>query len=72
MNLTTILEVLKVVPAVTAALPQFKSMFDEMVALFDDEAETQETLKEAYEDLIADNDEGFARLDAKLEAAKSR
>lgn len=72
MNLTTVLQALKIVPAITAALPEFKAMFDEVVELFDEEPETQATLQEAYEDLIADNDEGFARLDAKLEAAKNR
>lgn len=49
---------------------EFKAMFDEGVSLLHND-DDQATAKEAYADIIADNDEGFARLDAKLEAAKN-
>ena len=65
----TILAALKVVPVAVAALPEFKKMFDDMVDTFDGQ-DDQETLKSAYDDLMADNDEGFARLDRKLAAAE--
>ena len=49
---------------------EFKSMFDEAVALIHN-ADDQATAKEAYHDIMTDNDAGFERLDAKLEAAKN-
>jgi hypothetical protein len=49
----------------------FRAMFEEGRRLLAN-ADDQATAKEAYADLIAENDEGFARLDAKLEAAKNK
>lgn len=65
-----LLDVLKFLPAVgpvVAALPEFKSIWDQIVGTFGEK--DQATLKEAYADAIADNDEGHARLQEKLAAA---
>lgn len=70
MNLATILDALKAVGPVTAALPAFKALYDAAVGLL--KPQDQQTAKDAYADLMEQNDEGFARLDAKLEAAKQR
>jgi hypothetical protein len=53
-----------------AKAPEFVSVYHAAVSLL--HPTDQPTAKAGYEDLIADNDEGFARLDAKLEAAKNR
>jgi hypothetical protein len=53
-----------------AKAPEFVSVYEAATGLL--HPTDQATAKEAYADLIADNDEGFARLDAKLEAAKNR
>ncbi len=68
MNLSILFEVLKVVGPAQAALPAFKALYDAGVAMLGNK--DQQTAKDAYADLITDNDEGFARFDAKLEAAK--
>lgn len=70
MNITSILALLPAVGPVVAALPQFKKVFDEIVDTFKED--DQATLKEAYEDVMADNDEGHARLKAKLQAASKQ
>lgn len=68
-SLDSILKLLQAVGPIVAALPDFKTVYDQIVGTFD--TNDQDTLKEAYADLIADNDEGHARLQAKLaEAAK--
>lgn len=67
--LETILRSLPVVGPVLAAAPEFKALYDAAVAALN--PTDQDTAKEAYADLIADNDAGHARLQAKLaEAAK--
>lgn len=53
-----------------AKAPEFVAVYNEARSLLG--PQDQETAKEAYQDLIADNDAGFARLDAKLEEAKNR
>ncbi len=70
-NLLTILKALPIVGPIAAAAPEFKAMFDEAVSLIKGD-DDQATAKEAYQDLIAANAEGFARLDAKLAAAEKR
>lgn len=68
-DLTSILKLLPAVGPVVAALPEFKKIYDQIVGTFGED--DQETLKDAYADLMAENDEGHARLQAKLaEAAK--
>lgn len=69
-NLSSILKLLPAVGPVVAALPEFKAVYDQIVGTF--ATKDQAVLKDAYEDLMADNDEGHARLQAKLaEAANS-
>lgn len=68
-SLSSILSLLPAVGPVVAALPQFKEVYDQIVATFD--TDDQAVLRDAYEDIMADNDEGHARLQDKLaEAAK--
>ena len=69
MKLATLLGVLPVVGPALAAASEFKALYDAGVSLLGDD--DQATAKAAYADLIADNDAGHARLQAKLaEAAK--
>lgn len=68
-NLASVLKLLPAVGPVVGALPAFKEIFDQIVGTFGQK--DQAVLKEAYADLMAENDEGHARLQAKLaEAAK--
>lgn len=69
-DLKAILGLLPAVGPVVAALPEFKKVFDEIVGTFKED--DQQVLKEAYADIMADNDEGYARLDAKLAEASRR
>lgn len=71
MNLSIILDALKIVPAVVAQAPAFTQLIAAAADLLDDEDDTK-TAKEALADLQLDNDEGFARLDAKQAAAARR
>lgn len=67
--ITSLLKMLPIVGPVIAAAPEFKEVFDQIVDTFTED--DQALLKGAYQDLVADNDAGYARLDAKLaEAAK--
>ena len=68
-TLDKILKMLGAIGPVAAALRQFKEVFDDIVATF--QTKDQAVLRSAYADVMADNDEGHARLQAKLaEAAK--
>lgn len=69
-NLQSILGLLPAVGPVVAALPEFKKVYDQIVSTFKED--DQAVLKEAYADIMADNDEGYARLDAKLAEASKR
>jgi hypothetical protein len=55
---------------VVAALPEFKKVYDQIVGTFKED--DQAVLKDAYADLMAENDEGHARLQKKLDAASKR
>lgn len=70
-DLFTVLNALPAIGPIAAQAPAFRALFDQIVATFDDEAD-QGLLKDALEDIRADNDAGFARLDAKLAAAAAR
>lgn len=70
LNLQSLLGLLPVVGPVIAALPEFKEVYDAAASVL--HPADQVTAKAGYADLIADNADGFARLDAKLEAAKKR
>lgn len=50
--------------------PEFKALWDQGVAAL--HPKDQATAKQGYQDLIAENAEGFERLDAKLAAAEGR
>lgn len=69
-GLPLVLGLLKAVPAAVAMIPEFKKIFDDLVGNL--KQPDQAVAKEAYQDLIADNAEGFARLDAKLAEAEKR
>lgn len=70
MNLLTILKALDTIGPVLAALPEVKALIETAAAMLDED--DQATAKEALADLIADNDEGHARLQAKLAKAAGR
>lgn len=61
---------LAAIPSVVAAAPAFKDVWDDFVKLA--KPADQPVLKQRYEELIAENDEGFQRLDDKLAAAEKR
>jgi hypothetical protein len=66
-KLADILSMLPVVGPAISKLPEFKNVFDQIVSTFGEK--DQDVLKEAYEDLMKENDDGHARLQAKLAAA---
>lgn len=70
MNLTTILAALQAVGPVVAQLPQFVAFYREVTALLSED--DQVVAKAALADIQAENDEGHARLQAKLIAASRR
>lgn len=69
-DLASILKLLPAVGPVVSALPEFKAVYDQIVATF--ETKDQAVLREAYADIIADNDAGHARLQDKLAGAAKR
>ncbi len=69
-DMTSILKMLPVVGPVVGALPEFKHVFDQIVGTF--EEKDQAVLKDAYADLMADNDAGHDRIQQKLAAAAKR
>lgn len=66
-GLGTLIGLLPKVGPVIAKLPEFKALYDQGVAAL--HPTDQSTAKEAYQDLIAENAEGHARLQEKLAAA---
>lgn len=66
-GLASLIGLLPKVGPVIAALPEFKALYDQGVAAL--HPADQNTAKEAYQDIIAENAEGHARLQAKLAAA---
>jgi hypothetical protein len=67
-KLPDILALLPVVGPLIGKLPEFVAVFDQIVGTFNED--DQAILKDAYEDLMAENDAGHARLQAKLAAAR--
>lgn len=67
MNPLLVLKLLQMVGPALAEAPKFIDLFHEIIGTF--HQKDQVTLKAAYADLIANNDEGHARLQAKLAAA---
>ena len=60
-NLSSMLGLLPVVGPIIAALPQFKTLWDEVAATFDGHAD-QETLKTAYATAISGADDAHEQL----------
>ncbi len=69
-DLASILKLLPAVGPVVAALPEFKAVYEQIVGTFTNK--DQAVLREAYADLIAENDAGHDRLQAKLAEASKR
>jgi hypothetical protein len=69
-SITGILKLLQAVGPVTAALPEFKQTYDQIVSTFHKSAD-QQTLKTAYEELQAENSGGHARLQEMLRQAEA-
>lgn len=68
-SLPIILKALQAIGPITAALPDVKKLIDTGISLLHED--DQEVARSAYDDLIADNASGHARLQEKLrEAAK--
>jgi hypothetical protein len=68
--LETLLRALPALGPTVAALPEVADLIAATIKTLS--PQSQEQAKNAYRDLMADNDEGFARLDAKLAAAERR
>lgn len=63
-TLATIMTVLETLPKVALAAPAFRQLFHEIKQAFSDD--DQDALQEAYDRVMAENDEGHARLQDKL------
>lgn len=70
MNLALILKALDAVGPVVARIPEFVALYETASSLLGED--DQQEAKEALADIQADNDEGHARLQAKLAAASRR
>lgn len=74
MNLATLLafgkKAVELGGVALAKAPEFIAIYESATSLL--KPQDQAVAKESYQDLIDENAEGFARLDAKLEAAKAR
>lgn len=67
MDLATILRAMQAIGPLVAAAPAVKKLLDEGMAVL--RPADQVTAKAAYADLVGDNDDGHARLQAKLDKA---
>lgn len=67
MNITTALNLLQIVGPIVARVPEFIALYEAAIATLN--ADDQVVAKEALADIQVDNDEGHARLQAKLVAA---
>lgn len=70
LDFQSVLKLLPAIGAVKAALPEFQAVFEQIVGMFGER--DQAVLRAAYLDLMADNDTGHARLQAKLADAAKR
>lgn len=68
-DLSSVLKLLPAVGPAVAALPEFVAVYNQVVSTFGEK--DQAVLKDAYADLIAENDEGHHRLQEKLRRAAS-
>lgn len=69
-DLKSLLGLLPVVGPVVAALPDFKKLYDLGVVTL--HPKDQETAKQAYHDIVANNAAGHARFQEKLAEAEQR
>lgn len=67
LNVAWALSLLKVVPQVVAAAPEFKRLYDQLVASFDKDAD-QETLQRAYDLALSDAEDAHDDLDELVRA----
>lgn len=65
----TVLKALQAIGPITAALPEFKALYDQIVETFKGDAD-QATLKRAYDELMAENSGGHVRLQEMLRKAE--
>lgn len=70
MNLATLLRAMQAIPAATLALPAVGALIRGAIDTL--QGDDQEAAKDAYSDLIADNADGHARVQAKLAEAARR
>ena len=70
MNITTALNLLQIIGPIVARAPEFIALYEAAIATLN--ADDQVVAREALADMQADNDEGHARLQAKLAAASRR
>lgn len=63
------LRALQAVGPITAALPEFKALWDQFTGLVNNDND-KETLKKAYEELLAENTGGHVRLQEMLRKAE--
>ena len=70
MNVSTMLALLQIVGPAIARAPEFIALYQSAMDTLD--LKDQATTREALADIQADNDEGHARLQAKLKAAAHR
>lgn len=67
-TIPTVLKFLQAIGPITAALPEVKNLFDDIVGTF--KGKDQDTLKKAYAELQAENSGGHARLQEMLRKAE--
>lgn len=65
------LKALQAIGPITAALPEFKALWEQFTNLVKNE-EDQETLKKAYDELLAENTGGHQRLQEMLRRAQQQ
>lgn len=68
-SIPSILRLLQAVGPLTAAMPEFKNVYDQIVGTFKKGAD-QDTLKRAYAEIQAANSGGHARLQEMLRKAE--
>jgi hypothetical protein len=68
-SIPSIIKMLQVVGPITAALPQFKEVYDDIVKTFKSDTD-QKTLQTAYQELQAGNSGGHVRLQEMLRQAE--
>ena len=65
-----VIKLLQAVGPITAALPDFKNVYDQIVSTFKSDTD-QKTLQTAYQELQAENSGGHARLQEMLRKAET-